>query len=346
VVALAALLVAAGLAACSEGEERPEQRVQPPTREETPTIGEAPATGDPGPVHVHALGVNPADGALFIATHTGLFRERRPGAKPTRVADRWQDTMGFTVIGGDRFLASGHPDGRESLPPFLGLIESRDAGRTWASVSLQGEMDFHVLESAGRRMYGFGSEWKTRNERLLVSDDRGRNWSERPAPEPLADLAIDPRNPNRAVAAGRDSLHLTVDAGRSWRHLPGDTGLLAWTGRGLYKAVREGAIQLARDGLRGWETVGRVAREPAALTTSGDRRLYLALHDGTIWRSNDGGASWRTGMPSRAQGGRSSSPTRDRPTPASRGYKPDRPPGPPVEGQPEMQGVPPPVYAE
>ena len=27
---------------------------------------------DPGPVHVHGLGVNPADGALFIATHTGL----------------------------------------------------------------------------------------------------------------------------------------------------------------------------------------------------------------------------------------------------------------------------------
>ncbi len=29
---------------------------------------------DSGPVHVHGLGVDPADGALFIATHTGLWR--------------------------------------------------------------------------------------------------------------------------------------------------------------------------------------------------------------------------------------------------------------------------------
>ena len=28
---------------------------------------------DPGVVHVHGLGINPRDGALFAATHTGLF---------------------------------------------------------------------------------------------------------------------------------------------------------------------------------------------------------------------------------------------------------------------------------
>ena len=69
-----------------------------------------PVVEDAGPIHVHALGVNPKDESLFIATHTGLFRASRPGAKPRRVADRWQDTMGFTVIGRDRFIASGHPD--------------------------------------------------------------------------------------------------------------------------------------------------------------------------------------------------------------------------------------------
>src|SRR5687767_322438 len=87
--------------------------------------------GDPGPVHVHGLGVNPADRALFIATHTGMFRVPEGERRAKRVADRYQDTMGFTVVGPDRFLGSGHPDGREKLPPFLGLIESRDAGETW-----------------------------------------------------------------------------------------------------------------------------------------------------------------------------------------------------------------------
>ena len=68
---------------------------------------------------------------MFVATHTGLFRAGREQARAVRVAGRHQDTMGFTVVGPDRFLGSGHPDGRENLPPFLGLIESRDAGASW-----------------------------------------------------------------------------------------------------------------------------------------------------------------------------------------------------------------------
>jgi hypothetical protein len=113
---------------------------------------------DPGPVHVHGLGVNPADGALFVATHTGLFRAAPGGRRARRVADRYQDTMGFTVTGPDRFLGSGHPDGRDGLPPFLGLIQSTDAGRSWSPVSLLGERDFHVLEATGERIYGYGSD--------------------------------------------------------------------------------------------------------------------------------------------------------------------------------------------
>ncbi len=79
---------------------------------------------DPGPVHVHGLGINPADGSLFIATHTGLFRVGKDSQKAVRVAARYQDTMGFSIVGPNRFLGSGHPDAREQkLPPLLGLIE-------------------------------------------------------------------------------------------------------------------------------------------------------------------------------------------------------------------------------
>src|SRR5687768_6438573 len=63
-------------------------------------------TADPGPVHVHGLGINPSDGSLFIATHTGLFRVAADSRKAVRVGDRFQDTMGFSVAGPDRFLGS------------------------------------------------------------------------------------------------------------------------------------------------------------------------------------------------------------------------------------------------
>lgn len=63
---------------------------------------------DAGLEHVHWLGVDPADGKLYAATHTGLFRVAGEG-EPVRVADRYQDTMGFTVVGPRHFVASGHP---------------------------------------------------------------------------------------------------------------------------------------------------------------------------------------------------------------------------------------------
>lgn len=89
------------------------------------------ADGDPGLSHVHGLGVNPADGKLYAASHQGVFRIDGESAVRQGV---FQDTMGFTVVGSDRFLASGHPDPKNSAPlkpgmqPLLGLIESTDKG--------------------------------------------------------------------------------------------------------------------------------------------------------------------------------------------------------------------------
>src|SRR5688500_15762737 len=68
--------------------------------------------------HVHGLGVDPADDTLYVAAHGGVFRIT--DGEPELVADRQQDTMGFAVVGPGHFLASGHADPRENLPPSLG----------------------------------------------------------------------------------------------------------------------------------------------------------------------------------------------------------------------------------
>jgi hypothetical protein len=253
----------------------------------------APEVGDPGPVHVHGLGINPADGALFVATHTGLFRAGPGERRARRIADRYQDTMGFTVTGPDRFLGSGHPDGREDLPPFLGLIRSNDAGRSWAPVSLLGKRDFHVLEAAGERIYGYGSDFESREAGLLVSADGGRSWEEHTPPEPLISLAIDPDDPDHVVGSGDGGSYSSSDGGSGWRPLSDDAGLLAWSSsRGLFQVGFNGAVARSRDGGRSWEPTGEAGGQPAAFDSAGDQ-LYVALHDGTIKRSRDGGRSWQ-----------------------------------------------------
>jgi hypothetical protein len=272
------LAAAGGLATCGGSDDESTDR--PPVVE------------DPGPVHVHGLGVNPADRALFIATHTGLFRSPQGEQTARRVRDRFQDTMGFTVVGPDRFLGSGHPDARENLPAFLGLLRSTDAGETWDSISLLGQRDFHVLEAAGPRIYGFGSDFKTRQADLLVSDDGGRSWSERSVPEPLLALAIDPRDPDRALASGEQGLYLSADAGRRWRSLTDRVGLLAWSrDSGAYLASRDGRVSRTPDGGRTWRRVGHVGGPPSAFEAAAGE-LYVALHDGTVKRSVDDGRTW------------------------------------------------------
>jgi hypothetical protein len=276
--ALVVLLAGAGLSACGGDSE---------------SSGPVAGVGDPGPIHVHGLGVNPADGALFVATHTGLFRAALGQSQARRVGDRFQDTMGFTVTGPDRFLGSGHPDGRERLPPFLGLLRSTDAGRSWDPVSLLGKRDFHVLEAAGDRIYGYGADFESREANLLVSDNGGRRWQQRTPPEPLHSLAIDPDDPDSVVASGEKGIYSSGDAGRGWRPLTDQAGLLAWPRADALFLVRlDGSVARSTDRGRSWNQAGQTNGHPAALESAGDM-LYVALHDGTIKRSADEGQHWR-----------------------------------------------------
>lgn len=248
---------------------------------------------DPGPVHVHGLGVNPADGALFIATHTGLYRSAPGQTEAKRVGDRLQDTMGFTVTGPNRFLGSGHPDARDRLPPFLGLIRSTDAGRSWRPVSLLGKRDFHALEAAGARVYGYGSDFKTRRQGLLVSADGGRTWSARRAPEPLLALSAHRARPQRVLAGGARATWRSDDGARTWTRLGGPGGLVALGRNGTaYRVTLDGSVAVSDDAGRRWRPGGHVGGEPAAFELS-DGDLYVALHDGTVKQSTDEGRTWR-----------------------------------------------------
>jgi photosystem II stability/assembly factor-like uncharacterized protein len=246
---------------------------------------------------VHGLGINPADGALFIATHSGLYRVGEDEQSAGRVGERLQDTMGFTVIGPNRFLGSGHPDIREArdkgLPPHLGLIESTDAGANWDSVSLLGEADFHVLRQAGEQVYGYDSS----NDRLLVSEDQGRRWETLKRPGPIVDLAVAPGESARivttSVGGGEDGLFESRDGGRRWARIGEAVGLLAWPAPAqLYLLTGDGRVLVSADGGRRFESRGVIGGEPAALVARKPRQLYVALHDGTIKTSSDGGGTW------------------------------------------------------
>jgi hypothetical protein len=249
-------------------------------------------TDDPGLVHVHGLGINPADGTLYAATHTGLFTVRDGAA--SRVADRYQDTMGFTVVGADHFLGSGHPDVRDTQlyqpgrRPLLGLIESRDAGRSWRPLSLLGEADFHALQVAHGRVYGYDAT----GGRFMVSGDR-RRWQVRSTVE-LLGVAVSPADPELVVATTGWRLLRSTDGGRRWQPTQGPAlVVLAWGGPdGLWGVSADGQVWRSRDAARSWQRPGRLGGQPEALLAH-ESRLYAAVSGQGIVSSADGGRSWQ-----------------------------------------------------
>lgn len=258
-------------------------------RDEKPTF----TVSDPGVSHVHGLGINPADGALYIATHHGTFR-LGPDRKVARVGDSYQDTMGFTVAGADRFLGSGHPDSegfRRGQPPKLGLIESTDAGKTWRSVSLSGEVDFHGLAFAHGRIYG----WDSGSGRFMVSSD-SRTWETRSV-LPLSGFAVDPSDEAHIVGSGPEGLLESRDGGRTWVKKPGPMLVVfSWdASAGLVGAAKDGKVHRSPDAGATWPLAGQLPGSPQALLVTADA-WYAAVADegGTtgIYHSSDAGRNW------------------------------------------------------
>ena len=252
----------------------------------TPTAQDPPAP--PATLaHVHGLGINPADGMLYAASHFGVFTVPADKA-PERVGDRAQDTMGFVVVGANHFLGSGHPDRLEpDTAPHLGLIESKDAGRTWQTLSLKGAADFHSLEVKHNRVYGYNSQ----NGQIMVSENQ-RDWDTR-GRLAMADFTISPTDPDVILAATQQGVVRSTDGGRTFTAATGSPRLtlLDWyEGDIVIGVAPDGIVHVSGDSAATWTAKGRIAGTPAALVTKGSE-VYIAT-ESAIHASTDSGGTF------------------------------------------------------
>jgi len=232
------------------------------------------------PGHVHGLGTNPADGQLYVATHNGLFT--LAGDQFTRVGEATHDLMGFAVVGDDHFLASGHP-GDLDAPNPMGLIESRDGGRTWQPISREVVSDFHAIKTIGTATYAYDAT----SERLEMSTDGGRSFTTFDDAA-LIDFSVDdagniltttPDGEVRLRDRGGNDLLGPDNPPMTYIDATGD----GWAGLDDHSHVR-----VLEDGA--WTRVGRLRGVPAAFTAESDR-WWAATSEG-VFVSDDEGTSW------------------------------------------------------
>ena len=234
--------------------------------------------------HVHALATNPSDGSLLAATHRGVFRIE--DGKGTLVGNGRQDTMGFAVRGPDSFYASGHPEPGADSFGHLGLIATDDGAKTWTTLSLEGQADFHSLAPTKSGLYGYNSLSST----LMHSSD-GKAWTEL-FQGAITDLAADPNDP--------DHLLLTTETGvqdyqRGSRPTPiaGTSGiaLAEWADRRTVVGLSvNGNVLVSTDTGRNWSSAGHVEGGIEALGTSA-KGWQVATAKG-IFESTDKGITW------------------------------------------------------
>ncbi|MCW2962478.1 MAG: hypothetical protein JWM90_2865 [Thermoleophilia bacterium] len=244
--------------------------------------------------HVHGIGRNPKGGDVYLATHHGLWRMRKD-ADPDRVGNYLHDFMGFSVVGPDHFIASGHPNSAPSMPPHMGLIESTDAGNTWTNRSLLGEADFHTLRSVDGRTFG----WNSQDGALMVSSDL-RDWNTIVEDLMMVDVAIEPAQQDVMVASvPRDQrtieLQRSTDGGASFGPVKKAPQLarFAWSEKSqLWGFAPDGRVWLSTDQGESWERVGELDALPDAVTSTADE--ILAAVEGSVMRSTDQGRSWKS----------------------------------------------------
>ena len=237
--------------------------------------------------HIHGLGINPADGKLHVATHDGLYQLPADGGPPQLVGQTRQDTMGFTIAGPNLFLASGHPAPGQDGPPHLGLIESRDAGSTWTTLSLSGQADLHALRFRHNTVYGYNSV----GGQLIASTDKA-TWQTRAAMA-LRDFDVSPTDPRNLLATTETGLQRSTDGGATWSPAGGPPlVLLAWESADrLWGITTTGDILRSADGGTSWDPSGKLAGQITALAAH-EGKLYAAVHEQGIYRSGDGGGTW------------------------------------------------------
>ncbi|MBN9492852.1 exo-alpha-sialidase [bacterium] len=244
-----------------------------------------PENGPPELVHVHGLGVNPANNMLYVATHNGLYRLNE--GVPELVGGRYWDVMGFTVRGPDNFIGGGHPSLNEiregRYPPLLGFIETNDGGASWEILAMRGEADLHAFAVDGDAIYAVDST----SGRVLASSD-GRSWEARSG---VRALSLAAKEDGRILATTEVGLLESTDGARTWTAPAGAPPVLlvaSQPGTVTWGVSSDGGV--FRDGGEaGWQRVGSVAGRPEAFGASADR-LFAATGEG-IFESSDG-VSW------------------------------------------------------
>lgn len=345
---LAFALVAATFATASSAAATPPAKALDPAHLaalEARSIGPAGMSGRVAavaalPTEPHVIYVGAASG--------GVWRSENDGVTWEPIFDREDvQSIGAVAIHPKQpdhlWVGTGEGNPRNSVSIGGGVYRSIDRGRTWTRVGLEKSERIHriVLHPEHENVAwvaALGPLWSDGEERgVFKTEDGGKTWRRVlsvDARTGCADLAVDPSNPHRMLAAmwehrrapwtfqsgGPGSgLYLTVDGGETWKRLgakdglpEGDLGRMGLAFAPSRPEIVYAFVEAKRNVLLRSEDGGLTWRDTGAERRFGNRPFYYAdlrvdpeNHDRvySLWTlvsvSDDGGKNWRVLVPFR-----------------------------------------------
>jgi len=234
--------------------------------------------------HIHSIKV--FGGKALLGTHEGLFEYLAANSMKKISIDDF-DVMGLATYGRTLY-SSGHPGAKSNLPNPIGLLSSTNGGKSWKKVSLQGEVDFHMLEVGKTDMYGADSG----SGQLMYSFDRGKSWRKL-GENKYSDIAVLNTKSGSAYGLREGALVRTTNAfsttsaiktSRTWSSVEiVGTTLYASSGKAIYKSV---------DNAKTWKKIATLSTEIGGISVN--TKIFLAVTADAIFVSRDGGKSFKS----------------------------------------------------
>ncbi len=251
------------------------------------SLGSSPAMGSGQSIgtisHIHS--VRAFGDQVILGTHEGLFRYVDQKTVQSMGPENF-DIMGLAVFG-KKLYASGHPGPGSKLPEPVGLLLSTDSGKTWKKLGLQGEVDFHLLESAGADMYGVDSG----SGNLLYSNNAGKKWTSR-GKNVVSDIAINPEKVGSALALRDGKL---ISTQKSFTKMRAINSTLTFTSldwiNGSLLATRGKSLYRSSDSGMTWKKISDFPDSVSTVTQSS--KIIAVVAGNSIFKSTDGGKTFK-----------------------------------------------------
>ena len=258
-------------------------------------------------VHVHGLTYSADGKRLMIPSHHGLAIYEN--GKWSKASGPEHDYMGFSATA--KYLySSGHPAAGSGLVNPFGLLRSKDGGKTWEKLGLEGESDFHVMATGwdSGAIYVWNPAPNSRMPRAGLHYTLNDGFSWRPASakglqgNPYA-LAVHPDDSKSVAAATPDGIFASTDAGERFARIAPGQGtavLFDLDGKHLWYGRYDSEARLARAQLKGGAAtpvkLPVLAKDAVSFIAQNPTRrdeYAIATFNRDVYLSPDGGQTWQ-----------------------------------------------------